>query len=491
MEGSLGVIGLKREQKSYWESRAPLTPEDVAELVGQGIRVLVQPSTLRCFNDSEYVRAGAELTEDLSEASLIVGLQVFPAELVLPKRTYMIFPHVIKGQLQNMELLDAFLDTKVRLIDYESIKDPEPPNKRLVAFGDYAGQAAIIDFIGGLGEFLLVRGVTTPFVHLARCYRYSNLVSAEEDFALVSQRIETVGLPKDLSPLVIGVTGSGRTATGALEVLNCLPVERVEVEQLPSLWERADRANKVFIVQLTDAQLVRRKDGGPFSKAEYRSQPDLYEGNLDHYLQYLSILINCVYWDSRYPRFLTRDKLKQATLEGKNRLLGICDVTCDIRGSIEILAKHMTPHEPFFLYAPLTGRMHTMHSRHASQSILYHSVDILPSELPVDSSKAFSNMLAKYVKILANDTTAALPLAEQNLPEELRSAIITLDGSLTERFRYIEKLRAKVVLESPTAIWTNEIDEDFLNNIHNAKFGEKLTPENKEKLIRLIARCRE
>lgn len=490
MEGFRGVIGLKREQKSYWESRAPLTPDDVRVLVSQEIRVLVQPSTLRCFHDSEYEVAGAELSEDLSAATLIIGLQVFPPELVLPKRTYMIFAHVIKAQLQNMQLLDTFLEQRVRLIDYECIKDPQPPYRRLVAFGDFAGQAAIIDFIGGLGEFLLVRRITTPFVHLARCYRYSNLMSAEHDFMLVSERIKSVGLHRDLSPLVIGVTGAGRTATGALEVLNFLPIERVEVSQLAGLSERPDKANKVFIVQLTDEHLVKRKDGGAFSKEDYRSQPERYEGNLDYYLQYLSIIINCVYWDSRYPRFLTTASLTQATQQGRSRLLGICDVTCDIRGSIEILAKHMTPHEPFFLYAPLTGRMHNLHSVYAPECVLYHSVDILPSELPVDSSKAFSKMLVEYVKILANDSSATLPVSEQVLPEELKSAIITSEGRLTDRYRYIEKLRAKLEVESPRSIWANLIDEDFLNNISNAKFGEKLTLENRDKLALLIARCR-
>jgi alpha-aminoadipic semialdehyde synthase len=483
MAGSPGVIALKREQKSYWESRAPLTPEDVHTLVSLGVRVLVQPSTLRCFHDDDYVRAGGELTEDLSEASLVLGLQVFPPELVLADRTYMLFAHVIKAQQQNMALLDVFLEKRVRLIDYECIKDPTPPHKRLVAFGDFAGHAAVIDFIGGLGEFLLVRGINTPFVHLSRCYRYSNLVSAEADFSLVSERFSTVGLHNDLCPLVIGVTGDGRTARGALEVLNYLPVERVTMSQLATLHERPDKTTKVFIVQLTDEHLVKRKDGAPFNKAEYRSNPDLYEGNLASYLPYLSLILNCVYWDSRYPRFLTAAELKQAALNKSSRLIGICDVTCDIRGSIEVLLKHMTPHEPFYLYAPLTGRMHSVHSRHASECILYHAVDILPSELPVDSSRAFSSMLVQYVIALASHSAEV-----SSLPSELASAMITNEGSLTERYSYINRLRTKV--EEAVLLWDDLIDDDFLSNIMNAKFGEKLTEKNREKLALIVARSR-
>lgn len=37
-----------------WERRVPLIPSDVAKLTKQGVRVLVQPSTMRIFKDSEF-----------------------------------------------------------------------------------------------------------------------------------------------------------------------------------------------------------------------------------------------------------------------------------------------------------------------------------------------------------------------------------------------------------------------------------------------------
>ena len=41
------TVALLRESKNRWERRTALTPSNVKELVGHGIRVLVQPSTLR------------------------------------------------------------------------------------------------------------------------------------------------------------------------------------------------------------------------------------------------------------------------------------------------------------------------------------------------------------------------------------------------------------------------------------------------------------
>lgn len=61
----------------------------------------------------EYENAGAIITEDLSPASLIVGVKQVPIDLLLPDKTYAFFSHTIKAQEANMPLLDAML-SKVR-----------------------------------------------------------------------------------------------------------------------------------------------------------------------------------------------------------------------------------------------------------------------------------------------------------------------------------------------------------------------------------------
>lgn len=82
-----GVIGMRRETKNRWERRAPLAPPHVRTLTRKGLTVLVQPSKMRVFTDVEYERAGAVITEDLSPASVIVGVKEIPIDAIIPERT--------------------------------------------------------------------------------------------------------------------------------------------------------------------------------------------------------------------------------------------------------------------------------------------------------------------------------------------------------------------------------------------------------------------
>jgi len=105
------VIAIRREDQSLWERRAPLSPNHVRKLVNKnGFRVLIQPSNRRAFQIQEYIRAGAEVSEDLQQASLILGVKQVPIDMLLPNKTYVFFSHTIKAQEANMPLLDALLE---------------------------------------------------------------------------------------------------------------------------------------------------------------------------------------------------------------------------------------------------------------------------------------------------------------------------------------------------------------------------------------------
>lgn len=57
-----------------------------------------------------------------------------------------------------MPLLDKLLEKKIRMVDFECIREKEEEGKiaqRLVAFGRYAGIAGAFDFLRGVGEYLL------------------------------------------------------------------------------------------------------------------------------------------------------------------------------------------------------------------------------------------------------------------------------------------------------------------------------------------------
>lgn len=155
------IIGIVREIKNKWERRCALTPREVSVLTKDGkIRVLVQPSPNRCYTDEDFIEAGAEIQEDLTPCQVIFGVKEVPMENILPNKTYFFFTHTIKAQDYNMPLLDAMLEKKIRMVDYECIREKEPQpgstvTNRLVAFGRYAGIAGTFDFFRGIGEFML------------------------------------------------------------------------------------------------------------------------------------------------------------------------------------------------------------------------------------------------------------------------------------------------------------------------------------------------
>lgn len=69
-----------------------------------------RPRSFTCFLAFQYyTKAGAIIQEDISEASLILGVKRPPEEKVIPKKTYAFFSHTIKAQEANMGLLDDLL----------------------------------------------------------------------------------------------------------------------------------------------------------------------------------------------------------------------------------------------------------------------------------------------------------------------------------------------------------------------------------------------
>jgi hypothetical protein len=51
---------------------------------------------------NEYAKVGAVIQEDMSEASLVIGVKAVPIDLLIPDKTYAFFSHTIKAQEANM-----------------------------------------------------------------------------------------------------------------------------------------------------------------------------------------------------------------------------------------------------------------------------------------------------------------------------------------------------------------------------------------------------
>ena len=67
-------------------------------------------SFLLLFLLQEYSERGAVIQEDMSEASVVIGVKQVPIDLLMPDKTFCFFSHTIKAQKDNMPLLDAILE---------------------------------------------------------------------------------------------------------------------------------------------------------------------------------------------------------------------------------------------------------------------------------------------------------------------------------------------------------------------------------------------
>ncbi|HYA25404.1 MAG TPA: hypothetical protein VEF05_14665, partial [Terriglobales bacterium] len=127
------IIGIRREDKNKWERRVPLVPADASDLQEKrGMRILVQPSRVRVCRDDEYRSAGVEVNEDLGPASVILAIKEIPPHLLLPRKTYVFFAHVVKGQPHNMPMLRRLMELGCSLVDYEKVTDDQ--KRRLIFF---------------------------------------------------------------------------------------------------------------------------------------------------------------------------------------------------------------------------------------------------------------------------------------------------------------------------------------------------------------------
>jgi alpha-aminoadipic semialdehyde synthase len=429
-----GLIGVRRETKSPWERRSAVTPDLARTLTGvPGLKVVVQPSARRVFHDKEYVRAGAVVSNDLSEANVIVGVKEVPPESLLPGATYLFFAHVIKGQRHNLPMLARFRELGCTLIDYEMVRDNE--GRRLIFFGRFAGLAGAIDTLWALGQRLRWEGVHSPFEAITPAHSYPSLDEARQALRAVGRSIQSNGLPAGISPFVIGIAGYGHVASGVRELLTELPVTEVEPDELSRLRPH-DVAHSLVQVTFKEQHIVEPVDPRHrFELRDYYDHPERYRSVFARHLPRLTVLVNCNYWDQRYPRLITRAELREHFCgDQPARLKVIGDLACDIAGSIECTVKATDPGDPVYTYDPASE---TITGGVEGPGPVILAVDILPTELPRDASNAFSYTLAPFLEALG-EADFERPFEELELPVEVRRAVIMHRGRFTPEFARLQ-----------------------------------------------------
>jgi alpha-aminoadipic semialdehyde synthase len=191
-------------------------------------------------------------------------------------------------------------------------------------------------------------------------------------------------------------------------------------------------------VVFKEGDCVRPKDpGAAFDLQDYyRHGKKTYENDFDRFLEHLTLLVNCVYWDDRYPRLVTLDAVRRLWGDGKQpglRVIG--DISCDPGGSIECTVDATDPGDPVYVYLPETGGTVKGFMGHGP---VIMAVDILPTEIPRESSAYFSGVFRGMVEPLARADYSA-PFEALALPPELKRAVILYRGRLTPDYDYIQK----------------------------------------------------
>ncbi|CAO3676791.1 unnamed protein product [Umbelopsis vinacea] len=434
---SLTTVALRREDKSRWERRVALTPQGVESLIKEtGAKVLVQPSTKRVYTEQQYVKAGAQIAEDISSADVILGIKEVPVESLIPNKTYMFFSHTHKGTPKNMPMLQAILDKNITLIDYEHLTDAT--GKRVVAFGKYAGNAGMINSLHGLGHRFLGLGYNTPFMYVASAHTYRTLQDAKAAIQSVGSHISSEGTPNDFGPLTFTFTGAGNVAQGAFEVFSHLPHEIVPVADLPKIVkDKNPNLRKLYAAKANIGDYICRKDGSKFDQSEYLANPELYTSEYHTKVApFTTCTVTGAYWDVRYPRMLTNEQLKELQVQkekgliDKGRLVALTDIVADVKGAFECFS-HATPvDDPFYYYDAIKDVVHKDVEKPGYQIL---GVDILPAELPLESSQHFSNVLSPYVKELVQKNNAEAATT-------LKNAVIADKGSLAQKHEGLYKI---------------------------------------------------
>ncbi|EJT98064.1 hypothetical protein DACRYDRAFT_111046 [Dacryopinax primogenitus] len=365
-----------------------------------GVTVQVQHCNRRIWTDDDFRKAGATIVGDVSQADIVVGIKEVPiSELSatpVKGQTHFMFSHTHKGQSYNMDLLSRLLG-QARLIDYELLTDHAGPDgKRTIAFGWYAGAAGLVEGLCAYSRYLLTLGIATPILHLPRPFMHASLSEMRKSLKILGRRIQAEGVPREAGPIVVAVTGAGQVAAGALDMLKELPAVLVQPLELGKIvkYQGMD-LHKVYVVHAPAAHYLQRKDGRGYNRNDYYCDPDSYHSVLYRLIApYVSLIVNGAGWRPGFPRLMDNAQLTEALRLawniGPGRLGTISDVTCDLEGGLEFVTQASTIDTPVFVVKPSDSLVD-----HPGVSIV--SIDILPTELPRDTSVHFSNAFMPYL----------------------------------------------------------------------------------------------
>jgi len=393
-------IGILRETRRWNDRRVAITPETAA-LIKENyphVALCVQSSRVRVHSDYEYLEVGVPVVEDVSDCDILIGVKEVEPQTMIEGKTYIMFAHVAKQQGYNQPFFKEMARKKITLIDYEYFTDLE--KNRVVAFGFWAGV---------VGAYYAFKGIAQRFGKV-------ELPGPEacRDFQELHQQLKQFTMPT----LKIVVTGGGRVAAGALEIIRELGIQEVRP------WDFQSRTYKNAVFTRLDPEDYAQKNDGTFNLKEFYDDPSEYESKFQPYLEVADVFIACHFWNSHSPVFFTREQLK----DEKFRISLIADISCDLEGPIPTTIRTSSIEEPFYDVDPDDLTEEQPFSDPGNVTVM--AVDNLPTALPLDASRTFARELYTYVfpSLFGDDND-----------QIIERATILRSGTLTSRFSYLRE----------------------------------------------------
>jgi len=389
-----------KERKNPPDRRVVFSPEKLAEARTQfpTAEFVVESSDIRIFPDAAYKSLGFKVTDDVSDADVMIGVKEVPIENLIPNKKYFYFSHTIKKQPYNRKLLKAMLDKHIEMYDHETIIKGN--GARLIGFGRYAG------LVGAYNGFRAL-GLRDGLYSLPK-------VETLADLNAVKAELDKITVPN----IKILLTGTGKVAHGAKEILDHLGIKHIsDALYLTSIF------NEPVYCMADVMEYTKRKDGKVGEKFAFYKDPSDYESNFMPYAKETDYFIAGHFYGNNAPFLYTRNDAKSTDF----KINLVADISCDIDGPVASTIRSSTIADPFYGYNPLTESETTFDDKDA---ITVMAVDNLPCELPKDASEGFGDAFLEHVIPAFFDE-------DQNRVLE-RAKITTNNGQLTERFSYLK-----------------------------------------------------
>jgi|TARA_B110000090_G_scaffold201806_1_gene244292 alanine dehydrogenase len=392
-------FGIIKERKNPPDRRVVFSPGKLKEFKNKfnTATLLVESSDIRVFSDQQYKEAGFEVTQDMTGCDVLFGVKEVPIAALIPNKKYFFFSHTVKKQPYNRALMRAILDKNIELYDHETITKKN--GNRLIGFGRYAG------IVGAYNGFRAIGLKNTTFT-----------LPKAETLAGQQELIEALK-GTDIPKYKILLTGNGKVAYGAKEMLDALHIKQVSVQDY---IENSFDEPVYCLADVLDYN--KHKEDKNTTNTHFYAHPGAYTSDFYRFAKVTDFFIAGHFYGNGAPFLFTREDAKSNDFKIKF----VADISCDVDGPVASTIRASTIADPLYGYDPKSESEVSYTSENA---IVVMAVDNLPCELPMDASEGFGALfLENVIPAFFNDDKDGV----------LNRSKMTANGKLTARFAYLQ-----------------------------------------------------